>query len=155
MLIPSASTPVVCDMTGAPDTAHERLREFQMLFARFLIARERTSRGIRFRLRAEAGLEEHVRDLAAREQACCPFYAFDVTARDGQVLWECAVGDDETARAVLEEFFLLPETTATAPAELQGRLAATGLVFTETDAEADADAGVGTGTHAEGTPPSP
>ncbi|MFI6744088.1 hypothetical protein ACIBI9_65455 [Nonomuraea sp. NPDC050451] len=41
--------------------------------------REKTTEGIRFRLRSDPGVEEQVRDLATRENACCAFVAFDVT----------------------------------------------------------------------------
>ncbi|MEV1005689.1 hypothetical protein [Nonomuraea sp. NPDC050202] len=129
MDVPPASTPVVCDMTTAPDTARQRLDEYRRLFARHLVGRERTGRGIRFRLRAEPGVEPWVRDLAAREKACCAFFAFDITLDGGQVLWDCAVSDDDTARAVLEEFYLLPDTAPHSPDELTGRLAGKGLRF--------------------------
>ncbi|MEO3807607.1 hypothetical protein ABGB17_01245 [Sphaerisporangium sp. B11E5] len=127
MDVPPSSTPVVCDMTGAPDTVEERLAEYRRLFAQALIGRERTAEGIRFRLRAEPGVEEWVRDLAAREKACCGFYAFEVRAGEGQVIWDCAVIDDDTARALLEEFFLLPGTVSRGAAELVGRFTARGL----------------------------
>ena len=61
-------------MTDAPDTAIERLAEYEGLYTEALIGRERTDDGIRFRFRARPGLEEWVRDLAAREKACCAFF---------------------------------------------------------------------------------
>ena len=67
MDVPAPTTPVVCDMTGAPDTGPERLREYQRLFSQALIGREQTATGICFRLRAQPGTEAWVRDLAARE----------------------------------------------------------------------------------------
>ncbi|GAA4050144.1 hypothetical protein [Nonomuraea soli] len=107
MDIPPPSTPVVCDMTAAQDTVEERVQEYRRLFERHLAGRERTGQGIRFLLRAEDGVEEWVRDLAAREKACCAFFAFEVSAEGDQVVWECAVSNDDNARAVLEEFFRL------------------------------------------------
>ncbi len=106
--------PIVCDMTDAPDTPAERLAEYQRLFATQLLARERTTAGIRFRLRADDGVEAWVRDLAAREKACCAFFDFDITRNDDTVLWDARVVDDDLARQVLEELYLLPgaETTA-------------------------------------------
>jgi hypothetical protein len=117
-------------MTGAPDTAEERLAEYRRLFGQALIGRERTPEGIRFRLRAEPGVEEWVRDLAAREKACCGFFAFDIRTEGDQLLWDAAVTDDDTARAILAELYLLPDTTPATPAELRDRLAAQGLRFT-------------------------
>lgn len=112
MDIPPAGTPIVCDMTGAPDTGPQRLAEYQRLFAAALVGRERTAAGIRFRLRAEPGVAEWVRDLAAREKACCGFFAFEVAERDGEVWWDAAVVDDPSARAILEEFYTLPAAPA-------------------------------------------
>jgi hypothetical protein len=58
------ATPIACDMTDAPDTAEERMAEYGRLFARSLTGRERTAGGIRFRFRAEDGVEAWVRDPA-------------------------------------------------------------------------------------------
>lgn len=129
MDVPPASTPVVCDMTTATDTAEERLETYRRLFGQYLISRERTEEGIRFRLRAEPGVHEQVQELAAREKACCAFFAFEVTTDREQVIWDCAVSDDDTARALLEEYYLLPETAAQTPEELGDHLAAKGLRF--------------------------
>jgi hypothetical protein len=41
MDIPTTTTPIVCDMTNASDTGPERLAEYQQLFTRALIGRER------------------------------------------------------------------------------------------------------------------
>lgn len=129
MDIPPASTPIVCDMTTAPDTAQQRLDEYHHLFGRYLVGREKTAEGIRFRLRAEPGVEEQVRDLAAREKVCCAFFAFAITVDGEQVIWDCAVSDDDTARTILEEYYLLADTTTRSLAELSGRLAGKGLHF--------------------------
>jgi hypothetical protein len=96
---------IACDMTNAPDTPAERIAEYRRLFGQHLAGRNRSSAGrIRFRLRAEEGVEAWVRDLAAREKACCPFFEFSVSTVDGVVQWDVAVPDDEMAHAVLDEF---------------------------------------------------
>lgn len=100
--------PIACDMTNAPDTGPERMAEYRRLFAETFVGRERTSAGIRFRLRAGQGIEDWVRDLAAREKACCPFFDFNVTTDGDEVRWEVSVVDDDLARAVLDEFYALP-----------------------------------------------
>jgi hypothetical protein len=128
--IPSAGTPIVCDMTGAPDTGPERLAEYHRLFTAALLGRQRTAEGIRFRFRADAGVEEWVRDLAAREKACCAFFAFEVTRQVGEVWWDAAVTDDDSARAVLAEFYALPDNAAEGADALEDRLARQGLRFT-------------------------
>jgi hypothetical protein len=127
--IPPAGTPIMCDMTDAPDTAAERLAEYQRLFAAALVGRERTAQGVRFRFRADEGVQAWVRDLAAREKACCAFFAFEVTRSGGEVWWDAAVVDDEGARLIIEEFHALPDTAAESPDALEDRLAARGLRF--------------------------
>jgi hypothetical protein len=127
MDIPAASTPIVCDMTGAPDTPEERLAEYQHLFSRALIGRERIPEGIRFRFRAEPGIAPWVRDLAARERACCAFFAFEVTTCGDEVVWDAAVSDNDDARATLNELYELPDTAVASLDELRQRLAPQGL----------------------------
>jgi hypothetical protein len=129
MDIPPAGTPILCDMTDAPDTEADRMAEYQRLFAAALVGRERTGPGIRFRFRAAEGVEVWVRDLAAREKACCGFFAFEVTRSGGEVWWDAAVVDDENARLILEEFYSLPDTAAEGIGGWEGRLAAKGLQF--------------------------
>jgi hypothetical protein len=130
-IITAVGTPAVaCDMTGAPDTPAERIAEYRRLFAQHLVGRERTAEGIRFRLRAGAGVEAWVRDLMAREQACCPFFDFALASVDGQVRWDIAVIDDDTARAVLDEFYRLPDTPDEGWTGMERRLATLGFTVT-------------------------
>jgi hypothetical protein len=119
--------PIVCDMTDAPDTAPERIASYHELFSSSLVGRERTGDGIRFRFRAEPGLEDRVRDLAAREEACCAFFSFAVTTRDTEVWWDTSVVDDDVARQILDEFYRLPETMNESVAALHHRFADRGL----------------------------
>jgi hypothetical protein len=122
-----AVTPIVCDMTDAPDTGPQRFAEYQRLFDRALIARERTPDGIRFRFQAQPGIEAWIRDLAAREKACCGFFTFTVTPLDGEVRWDTTVVDDDDARAILEEFYALPDTAGEGVDGLHDRLGGRGL----------------------------
>lgn len=124
------TVPIVCDMTQAPDTETDRLAEYQRVFAEALVARERTVEGFRFRFRDDDGIEPWVRDLAAREQACCAFFTFTVTRAGGEVLLDGTVVDDDTARAVMDEFYELPVTLAEAditPQALEDRFTRLGL----------------------------
>jgi hypothetical protein len=107
---PTGNIPIVCDMTTAPDTGSERVAEYQRLFSQALVGREKTAEGIRFRFRAEPGVEAWVRDLAAREKACCAFYDFTITAEGDQVRWDATVVDNDLAHALLAEFYALPDT---------------------------------------------
>lgn len=130
MDLPTADTPIVCDMSSASDTVPERIAEYRRLFAQALTGREKTAAGIRFRLRAEPGVEEWVRDLAAREKDCCAFYDFTVTVADDQVLWDATVVDDEVARALLEEFYAIPDAIGQDDGALLDRLTDRGLRIT-------------------------
>jgi hypothetical protein len=121
---------IACDMTGAPDTAEERMAEYGRLIAAAYTGRERTDDGIRLRFRAGDGVEAWVRDLAAREKACCPFFDFAVTVADGEVHWDATVVDDDIARAILDEFYKLPETVGAGLPGLQDRLTDRGLAIT-------------------------
>lgn len=98
-------------MTGAVDTAEERLAEYHQLFATVYQARERRGRdSVRLRFQAAAGTEDWVRDLAAREHACCGFFTFSVQRVGNEVIWDASVPDDDVARAILDAFYDLPET---------------------------------------------
>lgn len=119
--------PIVCDMTDAPDTPVERITEYEQLFATALVSRERTESGIRFRFRQQQGLAARVADLAAREQACCAFFTFDIGLRGDELWWDVAVIDDPVARQILDEFYELPHTVVAGPVALHERFAERGL----------------------------
>ena len=121
------SAPIVCDMTDAPDIAVDRIAEYRNLFAAALIGRERTQDGIRFRFRAEPGIEDRVRDLAALEKACCAFFTFTVARHDDEVWWDSSVVDDDIARRILDEMFTLPDTAGDGVDALFRRFADDGL----------------------------
>lgn len=106
----TTTPPIVCDITDAPDTPHERVAEYQRLYAQHLVDRERTETGIRFRLRGDDEVETWVRDLAAREKACCAFIDFDITRHGDELHWDIRVVDDDIARQVLDELYQLPDT---------------------------------------------
>jgi hypothetical protein len=99
---------VVCDLSGAPDTAEERLREYARLFDTAFVSRERSADVVRWRLRARAGVEAWAHDLARRENACCAFITNRVRVEGDEVVWEATTIDDPAARAVLDLFCELP-----------------------------------------------
>ena len=100
--------PIACSLDG-PGMA-DRLTEFRDLFADGLVGRDRTAEGIRFRFRATDAIERRVRDLARRENECCPFFRFTITVADGEVLWDASAPDD--AGPVLDDFYRLSEGAA-------------------------------------------
>jgi len=119
--------PIVCDMSNASDTGPERLLEYERLFSQALVGRERTSDGIRFRLRAADGVEAWANSLAAREKACCPFFSFSITTEGDEVRWDASVVDDDIAREILDEFYALPDTVGGGVAGLEDRLRERGM----------------------------
>jgi hypothetical protein len=72
-----------------------------------LIAKERIPGGFRWTFAAEPGLREQLRTLAERENVCCRFFSFDITSRDGQLVWETRA--DDRAAPLVDEYFNLPE----------------------------------------------
>ena len=103
------STPVRCDMRAAPDTPSERASEYRRLFETALWGRDRTERMVRFRFRLSTIDQDQVRSLAAREQACCPFFHIQLTTVHNELWWETRVDDTPDTVALLEEFARLPD----------------------------------------------
>jgi hypothetical protein len=134
-----ATTPIVCDLTGAPDTAEERMAEYGRLFAQALAGRERTAEGVRLRFRADDGVEVWVRDLAAREKACCAFYDFRISAAGDEVWWDIglvdgvAAEDEDIARTMLDEFYDTPDNVAGGVAGVKERLSDRGIAVTSNE----------------------
>ena len=123
--------PIVCDLRGAPDTPAERIDTYRQLFDDALVARDHTIDGIRFRFRADIGIEARVREMAHLEAQCCGFFTFAVNTAGGEVLLDATVVDDDTARVILDEFYRLPDTIGTDLRALQDRFAERGLRFTQ------------------------
>jgi hypothetical protein len=126
----STPTPIVCDVSTAPDTLEQRIDSYRQLFSDAFVGREESPAGKRFRFRADEGIEARVRYLAGLEKLCCAFFDFTITVVGGEVWWDTNVIDDDIARAVLEEWFDLPETIARSVEELRDLMVASGLQFT-------------------------
>jgi hypothetical protein len=118
----STTPPIVCDMTDAPDTAAERIQEYERLFAQSLFDRERLPNGVRFRFRADTGVEDWVRDLAGREKACCAWLDFAITVDAGEVRWDWLAPDEEIAQMFLEDLYGLRDTISDGPAAVLERM---------------------------------
>ena len=91
-----------------PDGMTVRMAELAQLFREALVGRDTTVDGIRFRFAADSGVEDQIRDLARREQACCSFFSFTIEVHGDEVWWDASV-TDPGARPVLDDFFALPE----------------------------------------------
>lgn len=120
-------------MTTAPDTPQERMAEYARLFEHALTGRERTARSTVWRFTARAGVAGWVRDLAAREAACCPFLTYTVTEHDGRVDYEVAGDDDPTIRSILDEIHQLPDHVTGGLSGLLERLGTAGLDIETSD----------------------
>jgi hypothetical protein len=135
----AAPIPIVCDLTNARDTAEERMAEYGRLFAQSLTGRERTEQRVRLRFRADDGVEAWVRDLAAREKACCSFYDFRISATAGEVCLDIGLvdgvadGDEDMARSMLDEFYDAPDNVAGGVAAMKQRLAQRGIAVTTSE----------------------
>jgi len=126
--------PIVCDMTHAPDTGEERVAEYQRLFdSPAYLGRRRTSSGIRFCFRSEPGLADSIRDLAAREQACCAFFEFAVDDDGATTTWDSTVIDDPLAHQILDEYYQLPDTASGGATAIFERFAEQGLAVVVDD----------------------
>jgi hypothetical protein len=127
---------IACDMTDASNTADERMAEYDRLFTQALAGRERTDEGVRLRFRADEGLEAWLRDLAAREKACCPFYDFAVSTTGGEVWWDISLvdgvaeGDEGTARTLLDTYYYAPDYAGEGVAGMTRWLAGEGFAVT-------------------------
>lgn len=129
---------IVCDLTDASDTTEERMAEYDRLFTQALTGRERADDRVRLRFRADDGVEAWVRDLAAREKACCPFYNFTVSASGGEVWWDIslvdgAANDEHTTRTLLDTYYHAPDYATDGVAGLTTWLAGEGFAVTATE----------------------
>jgi hypothetical protein len=84
-----SSLEIACSLTPA-DYA-ERLREFRRLFTTALLESRREPARLYLNLDPSAAREEDVRDLLRREQECCAFFTFSVSAEPAATHVEAAV----------------------------------------------------------------
>jgi hypothetical protein len=102
----TAAAPIACTLDS--EAMGVRMAEFAQLFRASLVGRETTPHGIRFRFATGPGVEDQIRDLARREQSCCPFFGFTIEVQHDEVWWNATV-TNEDARPVLDDFYALPE----------------------------------------------
>jgi hypothetical protein len=95
---------IVCRLPPA-DRA-QRTADFRALFSRGIVERQRTASGVRWTLRAERGVEDESRRLAALEERCCDGITFGIR-RDGDVVhWD--IDGPNAAAATIDVLFELP-----------------------------------------------
>lgn len=71
-----------------------RLAEFDDLFATSVRGVRRRGDGVLMQLTGTEGLRERVRDLAARETACCSFFTFTIEGTDQDLTLGISVPPD-------------------------------------------------------------
>jgi hypothetical protein len=110
--MPEPGVPIAC--TLHPNEMGGRLEEWHRLFAAHLGGIERPApTRLRLILAAGAGVDR-VRDLAAREMACCAFMTLTVTPSDGRLLVDAEVPAE--AAPTLDGLAGLAERAARTPA---------------------------------------
>ena len=118
-------TPIVCDMTDAPDTAVERLAEYQT-------SSPPRSSDANAPPRASAsgsrrtGLETGPRPRRPREGLLRVLHLHHHVHGD-EIWWDSSVVDDDIARQILDQLYHLPETAGEGVDTLFQRFADDGL----------------------------
>ena len=136
-LPPRPDAQIACDMSTARDTPEQRLSEYDELFARALLGRERRADAVVLMFRPEA--REQVEDLAHREHACCPFVDYRVETTDDEVTWTVSntIHGDQRAAVdlILDAVHALPEHAGSGFDGYLDRLADAGVGVVARDAE--------------------
>jgi hypothetical protein len=109
----SGAVPVACTLTSAGLAAQGD--RWEQLAARAMTGRAETAQGLRVFFRAEPGVEDELRALAAVENQCCAWAGWTVRADTGQVVLDVRSAADGIA-ALHSMFTSLP----TAPAARGG-----------------------------------
>ncbi len=108
-----AVPPIACSLSA--DEREFREMEFSALMDRALLARDGIDSGLLLRFREAPDVRVEVDDLVRREQACCPFFTFDVSTH-GDELWLQVVAPPEGMEMLLRSILgedsghELPET---------------------------------------------
>ena len=76
------------------------------MFSEGIVERQRSSRGVRWTLRARPGVDDESRRLAALEERCCDGIAFGIRQEGDVVHWD--ITGPEAAAATLDALFDLP-----------------------------------------------
>ena len=98
--------PIACTLQPGEETL-DAMERYRALVADALVAAERTEGGVRWTLRADDGIEERVRSLAALEEGCCAFLQMNVVVDERHVVWD--VCGPENAREFLDNYFALAD----------------------------------------------
>jgi hypothetical protein len=91
----AGGVPVACTLSLA-DLAAQAGR-WQRLADRAMTSRAETDHGLRVTFRAEPGVGDELRALAAVENECCPWAAWTVQAEAGQLVLEVRSAGDGIA----------------------------------------------------------
>jgi hypothetical protein len=89
-----------------PADRTQRTADFRALFANTLIGRARVADGVRWILRARAGVETESHRLASLESRCCDGIRFLVVRDADHIVWR--ISGPPSAKAALDAFYALP-----------------------------------------------
>jgi mercuric ion transport protein len=98
---PEKTDVVACVLDGR--AYRTRVARIHALMDQALIARERLELSVRMRFRRAAGVEADLEELVALERQCCPFLAFAVEKRSGEMV--LTISGPESASALLDAAF--------------------------------------------------
>jgi hypothetical protein len=96
------SAVVAC--TLGPGDLARRADRWEALTGRSRVRAARTDRGLRLVFRADPGVADELRDLAALERDCCAFAAWSVHETGGELTLE-VTGDGDQAIAAVQSLF--------------------------------------------------
>lgn len=95
------TAPLTCSSDG--DDLVAIVQTFRAAVTEGLVSRERTATGVRFQMRPAAA--PAVREFVRREQACCPFFTFDVIEEGPDLV--LGIEGPEAANPLLDLLFRL------------------------------------------------
>ena len=95
---------IVCRLPSG-DRA-QRTADFRALFSAGIVERQRSLGGVRWTLRAQPGVEDESRRLAALEERCCDGITFEIRGDGDVVYWD--ITGPKAAAATLDVLFHLP-----------------------------------------------
>ena len=90
-----AAAPVACSLT--PQDLATQATRWQQLAVRAMTDRAETANGLRITFRAEPGVEDELRELAAVENQCCPWATWTAEATAEHVVLDVASDGDGIA----------------------------------------------------------
>ena len=96
------TTKLACTLTASGMS--ERRRRWHELAGRAFVGRTAIDHGLRLEFRAEAGVEDELRELAVLERECCAFARWNVTTTGSNAVLDVTADGDDAVAAVQQMF---------------------------------------------------